>query len=512
MDIALSAGSISAWTGEGIAIATYAFEGKPTGALAAACDRWGDLLRDAIADEEFTGESGTSVAVRLSGDVRKVLVVGLGEPSKVTLDSWRVAAAKVVRWAKQVKCQTLAFEAPAFNQDRPTTAAAIAEGLLLAHHHDKRFKSGQDEKKPDIAIERVELLGHEAPDEAEATQAAIAMARYGCEGAILARELVSAPANLVTPLALAETAKAIAAQHGDCMTVKILERDDCQALHMGAFLAVAQASELPPKFIHLTYRDPAAATPHRKLAIVGKGLTFDSGGLNIKAGAGSGIEMMKTDMGGAAATLGAAKAIAQIRPRGLEIHFLIAACENMISGKAIHPGDVVTASNGRTIEVNNTDAEGRLTLADALVYGDRLGVDAIVDLATLTGACVVALGDAIAGLWTNDEDLGTRLETAARHAGESIWRMPLEASYFEQMKSVVADFKNTGGRAGGAITAALFLQKFVERTPAWAHLDIAGPVWAEKESGYTNAGGTGYAVRTLVRWAMGYEVWENSED
>jgi leucyl aminopeptidase len=212
--------------------------------------------------------------------------------------------------------------------------------------------------------------------------------------------------------------------------------------------------------------------------------------------------MMKTDMGGAAATLGAASAIAQLRPSEIEVHFIIAACENMISGKAIHPGDILTASNGKTIEVNNTDAEGRLTLADALVYADKLGVDAIVDLATLTGACVVALGDSIAGLWSTSEELAAQIQSASQKAGEKFWRMPLEEPYFDQMKSVVADFKNTGSRMGGSITAALFLKHFVDKTPAWAHLDVAGPVWTEKENGYLNAGGTGYPVRTLVNLIM----------
>jgi leucyl aminopeptidase len=207
---------------------------------------------------------------------------------------------------------------------------------------------------------------------------------------------------------------------------------------------------------------------------------------------------MKTDMGGSAAALGTAKAIAHLQPTDIEVHFIVAACENMINGSAMHPGDILTASNGKTIEVNNTDAEGRLTLADALVYADKLGVDAIVDLATLTGACVVALGETIAGMWSIDDDWAEAIAKAAKDAGEKFWRMPLEDPYFDQLKSVIADFKNTGSRAGGAITGALFLKQFVEKTKAWAHLDVAGPVWIERESGYNNAGGTGFAVRTLV--------------
>jgi len=295
---------------------------------------------------------------------------------------------------------------------------------------------------------------------------------------------------------MAETAQVIATEHG--LQVSILEREECEQLGMGAFLGVAQASELPPKFIHLTYKPEG--TPRRKVAIVGKGLTFDSGGLNIKAGPGSSIEGMKMDMGGAAATLGAAKAIAMLQP-DVEVHFISAVTENMISGRAMHPGDILKASNGKTIEVNNTDAEGRLTLADALVFADKLEVDAIVDLATLTGACVIALGDDIAGLWSSDQSLAAQLTQAAEMAGEKVWQMPLEEKYFEGMKSQLADMKNTGPRAGGSISAAMFLKQYVKETP-WAHLDIAGPVWADKENGYNNVGATGFGVRTLVNWVL----------
>jgi leucyl aminopeptidase len=294
---------------------------------------------------------------------------------------------------------------------------------------------------------------------------------------------------------MAETAEAIASEYG--LALEILEQEECEKLGMGAFLGVAQASDIPPKFIHMTYKPEG--TPRRKVAIVGKGLTFDSGGLNIK-GAGSGIETMKMDMGGAAATLGAAKAIGQIKP-DVEVHFVSAVTENMISGRAMHPGDILTASNGKTIEVNNTDAEGRLTLADALVFTEKLGVDAIVDLATLTGACIIALGNDIGGLWTTDDTVASQLKAASQSAGEKFWQMPMEEKYFEGLKSPIADMKNTGPRGGGAITAALFLKQFVKET-AWAHLDIAGPVWSDKEEGYNNAGATGFPVRTLVNWVL----------
>lgn len=446
-------------------------------------------LAELIEESEFKGKLGSSAVTRVGGQsaIRKVAVIGLGKTDALSLDHLRRGAAIALRVAKREKCQTLGLSFPVWQGDPAASAQAITEGMELAANQDIRFKSSSD--GADLKLKRVDLLG------LAGQEAAIARAKTICQGVILARELVSAPANVVTPITLAETAEAIAQDHG--LDLKILEKEDCEKLGMGAFLGVAQASDLPPKFIHLTYRPKG--TPRRKVAIIGKGLTFDSGGLNIKP-SGSGIEMMKTDMGGAAATLGAAKAIALLQP-DVEVHFISAATENMISGRAMHPGDILTASNGKTIEVNNTDAEGRLTLADALVYTDKLGVDAMVDLATLTGACIVALGDDVAGLWSDQDAIAQELTQAAQQAGEKVWRLPMEEKYFDGLKSVVADMKNTGPRAGGAITAALFLKQFVTTTP-WAHLDVAGPVWTEKEDGYNNPGGTGFAVRTLVNWVL----------
>jgi leucyl aminopeptidase len=357
----------------------------------------------------------------------------------------------------------------------------------LSLYADHRFRSEPD---PQPVPELVTLLG--LP---EGSDAALRSIDGLCAGVELARQLVAAPPNVATPAALADTAASIAADHG--LELKVLERSDCEALGMGAYLGVAQGSDLPPKFIHLTYR-PAGET-RRRVALVGKGLTFDSGGYNLKV-AGSQIEMMKYDMGGSAAVLGAMRAIAQIRPDGVEVHAIVASCENMISGGAMHPGAILTASNGKTIEINNTDAEGRLTLADALVYASKLEPDAIVDLATLTGACVIALGEEIAGLWSCSDGLAEALLAAGRAGGESFWRMPLRSSYKEGLKSAFADLKNTGPRPGGSITAALFLQDFVPKDLPWAHLDIAGTVWSDKGRGLDPAGATGFGVRTLVNW------------
>ncbi|PAX54103.1 leucyl aminopeptidase [Brunnivagina elsteri] len=490
MEVRATNNSLLEWSGDGLAVGLFEDATEITGDLAILDQKFAGVLKELIAEEEFKGKLGSTIVTRVGvgSSIRKVILVGLGKPDTLKIETLRRAAAAVARLAKKQKCKTLGISLPIANNDTAATTQAIAEAVQLALFQDTRFKSEPEEKT--TQVETVDLLG------LSGQEAAITRANQVTSGVILARELVAAPANSLTPITMAEIAQVIAKDHG--LQLEILEQADCEKLGMGAFLGVAQASEIPPKFIHLIYKP--VGTPRRKVAIVGKGLTFDSGGLNIK-GAGSGIETMKIDMGGAAATLGAAKAIAQIKP-DVEVHFISAVTENMISGRAMHPGDILTASNGKTIEVNNTDAEGRLTLADALVYADKLGVEAIVDLATLTGACVVALGEDIAGLFTPNDDLAKQLETAAESAGEKVWRLPMEEKYFEGLKSGIADMKNTGPRAGGSITASLFLKQFVKDTPAWAHLDVAGPVWADKENGINNPGATGYGVRTLVNWVL----------
>uniref|UniRef100_UPI0030D7D0D0 leucyl aminopeptidase n=2 Tax=Cyanothece sp. BG0011 TaxID=2082950 RepID=UPI0030D7D0D0 len=477
------------WSGDAIALGLFENETALAGDLSQLDEKLGGTIAEFIEEAEFEGKSGSSVVTRISGKspIRKLMLVGLGKKDELTLDTLRLTAATVARLGKTEKVKTLGINLPVVDNDASSTTAAIAEGIILSLHQDNRFKS-EPEDNP-LKLETVDILGVGEQNEA------VHQAQTLCSGVILARELVAAPANTVDPVTFAQTAQDLAQAYG--LDIEILEKDECEKRKMGAFLGVAKASDLPPKFIHLTYKP--TGTPKRKLAIVGKSLTFDSGGLNLKV-SGSGIETMKMDMGGGAATLGAAKAIAQLKP-DVEVHFVCAATENMISGKAMHPGDILTASNGKTIEVNNTDAEGRLTLADALVFAEELNVDAIVDLATLTGACIVALGDNISGLWSTDDTLAEEIKTASETAGEKFWVMPMEEKYFEGLKSPIADMKNTGPRAGGSITAALFLKQFIKETP-WAHLDIAGPVWADKENGVNNAGATGFPVRTLVNWVL----------
>ncbi len=475
------------WTGETLAISLFENASEVTGDLAKLDEILEGTITELISEAEFKGKLGSTIVARVGSKtpIRKIIILGLGKADDLKLDSVRLAGATIARIAKKQNCKNLAISLPIVNNDSAATAEAISEGILLALHLDNRFKSEPEDQGG--KLENIELLGLGTQTDA------INKANKIFEGVKLARELVAAPANTVTPVTFAQTAEEIAKAYN--MGLEILEKEECEKLGMGAFLGVALASDLPPKFIHITYKPQG--NPKRKLAIVGKSLTFDSGGYNIK-GVGSGIETMKMDMGGGAATLGAAKAIGELKPE-VEVHFICAATENMISGHGMHPGDILTASNGKTIEVNNTDAEGRLTLADALVFAEKLEVDAIVDLATLTGACLVALGDDIAGLWSTNEQLAEEIKQASVSAGEKFWQMPLEEKYFEMMKSPIADMKNTGSRAGGSITAALFLQQFIKDTP-WVHLDIAGPVWAKKENGVNNEGATGFPVRTLVNW------------
>ncbi len=479
--------SLLDFSGEGLAIGLFEDKLELTGDLEALDGKLSGLVSEIITEADFKGKPGSSIVTRVIGmGFKKLMIFGLGKSDKLKFETLRKVAGNMAKAARREKCKTVGVSLPVVNSNPAGTVQAIAEGIELALYKDVRFKSEKDES---TVVESASLIGFAGQE------AAIEKANIICSGVFLARELVAAPANVIDSVTFADMAIDLANTYG--LELKILEKADCEALNMGAFLGVARASDIPPKFIHMIYKP--AGTPRKRVAIVGKGLTFDSGGLNLKVGASS-IEMMKTDMGGAGATFGAAKAIAQLKP-DVEVHFISAVTENMINGNAMRPGDILTASNGKTIEIINTDAEGRLTLADSLVYADKLGVDAIVDLATLTGACVVALGNDIAGLWSPDNEFADQLIAAAESSGEKLWKMPFEESYFESMKSPIADMKNIGARTGGAISAAVFLKQYVKDT-TWAHMDVAGPVWTDKDKDYNPTGATGYGVRTLVDWVL----------
>ncbi|GAX25323.1 leucyl aminopeptidase [Fistulifera solaris] len=381
-------------------------------------------------------------------------------------------------------------------QLEPCAWTEVAFSFWTTLYKDMRFKGNPEKEKikeasGTVLVEFITMDDGSVQtvvEDALHRGASIARANY------MARDIVNAPHNVLNSLTLADTAERLANRY-PCLSCKILSSADCERLGMGAFLGVARGSETEAQFIHMTYRPRKGRGNLHKLGIIGKGLLFDTGGYNIKT---SMMEMMKFDCGGAAAVFGAALALAELEPQGVEVHFIVAACENMISERACVPSDVLVASNGKTIEVLNTDAEGRLTMADALVYADKeVQCEEIVELSTLTGACMVALGSAVAGLWVDSDDLADSLIRASEATGEQIWRMPLVDDYKEDLNSKVADIKNLGGRYGGAISAALFLQNFVDANKPFAHIDIAGPVWNFKTSQ-----ASGYGVKLLVEWVQ----------
>ncbi|XOB98123.1 leucyl aminopeptidase [Deinococcota bacterium DY0809b] len=439
----------------------------------------GGALTRILKETRFKGEFGTTLYVPLAGV--QVLLVGLGKRRGHRLGDVRRAGVKVAEVAVERGVREVAVEnflAERFGKRE--TSRVLAEGLLLGAY---RFTKYQSEAKPPRA--RFVIAQGYGP----VVEAAAAVA----EGVWLARDLVNEPPNVLNPVELARRAEKVAAEAG--LEVRVLGPEEIQELGMGAYWAVAKGSANEPRFIELVYRPEDE--PVRKLALVGKGLTFDTGGYSLKPP--ESMKTMKGDMAGAAAVIGAMKAIAALKPP-VEVRAYVAAAENMISGHAYRVDDVIRAMNGKTIEVLNTDAEGRLTLADALAYASRAEPDAIVELSTLTGSCVVALGREVAGLFAADEALGREVQRAAEAAGEKVWPMPMEEAYKRKLKSKVADLANVGDRAGGAIQAALFLAEFADAP--FVHLDIAGPGFAPaaEDHAFGPAGGTGFGVRTLVEW------------
>ncbi len=443
-------------------------------------------ISEKIIKQNFKGEKGQNLCFDFLGEkLNSFSLIGLGKKNTLSNDALRKYLSDFARKISDRE-NKISILLPWQYLDKDAIKTAF-EAIRLSTYKDNRFNKKKDEKNK---LQEVEFIVED-----KLSSISFKESESLCEGVEFARKLVAAPPNSLTPLEMSIKAEEIAKSHD--LEVKILEKEQCKELKMGAYLAVAKGSDLDPKFIHLIYKPKGPI--RKKIALVGKGLTFDSGGYNLKVGA-SQIEMMKYDMGGSAAVLGAAKALGGIKPEGIEIHFIVAACENMINGSAVHPGDVIKASNGKTIEINNTDAEGRLTLADALTYASNLKPDTIIDLATLTGACVIALGNDIAGLWSNNDTLANEIVESGKTAGEIIWQMPLQDSYRDGLKSHIADMKNTGPRPGGSITAALFLEEFFDQNINWAHIDIAGTCWTDKNKGINPSGATGFGVRTLVQW------------
>lgn len=438
--------------------------------------------------EDFKGKSKETVVVDTDTGYKRLLVAGIsGDTKEATVFDLQQTIATAMGVVKGTKRKDIAVSI------RPAwSIQAVVEAILLSTYTFNKYKS----KNEDKAIEKVIIL---APD-AQRTkfQKGIEAGINFSQATMFARDLVNEPAEVMNPTVLAQTAKDIAGKNKN-IHLTLYEKKEIAKLGMNAFLGVSQGSDSPPKFIRLHYKPEGS---RKKIVIVGKGITFDTGGLSLKPG--HSMETMKCDMAGAAAVLGVFSVISEINVN-VEVVGLIAACENMPSGKALRPGDILKAMNGKTIEVLNTDAEGRLTLADVLSFAVlKEKPDGIIDLATLTGAMMVALGEDITGLFGNDNRLIELLKKAANEAGEPVWHMPLPVTYLPLIKSNIADLRNTSkGKYGGAITAALFLQEFVGKTP-WVHLDIAGPAFAEKNTPLAPYGGTGFGVRLLLRLLTNY--------
>lgn len=445
----------------------------------------GGGLAEFMEETGFEAKPGEALAVPTGGRLgaKAVILVGVGDPAKVDLDALRRAGATVARRAG--KCQTLAttlLDIAPEGVDRVDAAQALAEGIGLGTYKFLRYKGEGEPSK----LRRVTIVG----DGGAKVRSALQRAARVAEAVAWARDLVNEPSAGKSPADIAALARKVGRASG--LEVEVLSGAKLAAQRLGGVIGVGQGSERPPRFVRLSY-EPAGAKA--TVALVGKGVVFDSGGLSIKPA--SGMETMKTDMSGAAAVIAAMSAL-----RDLDVKVrVVGYCplvENMPSGSAIRPGDVLRMRNGKTVEVLNTDAEGRLILADALAMASEAKPDAIVDLATLTGACMVALGEKIAGLMGNDDALLEQVRAAAGRSGEPVWPLPLPEEYRKLLDSEVADLKNiSGGSYGGALTAGLFLREFVAGRP-WVHVDIAGPARASNDDGVNPKGGTGFGVRTIL--------------
>ncbi len=457
-------------------------------------------LTDLIEPGDWSGKAKQTLLIYPRGALpaRRALLIGLGKRSSPDLDQVREVAALATQRARELKVERFAFALPVVPDQTPeTVAAAIAEGSLLGGYRFLEYKS---DLKPEDRREVDELTLVAPVDAAEEAARGVARGGAVARGVNLARDLANLPPNDLTPARLAERARELAAAFD--LPITVLGPAEMREQGFGGILAVGQGSVNEPRFIAIDYGVQYAGAP--TICLVGKGMTFDSGGISIKPA--ENMDAMKMDMSGAAAVLGALHAIAEMQ-LPLHVVALIGAAENMPGGSAYRPGDILKTLSGKTIEVLNTDAEGRIVLADALAYAQRYNPSAIIDLATLTGAIGVALGPHAIGLFANDDALAQRLLRAGEAAGERAWQLPLWQPYREMVKSEIADVRNTAGRQGGAITAAAFLNAFVGDYP-WVHLDIAGTAWTDaKPKAYQPKGATGVGVRLLLQalrdWTQG---------
>jgi leucyl aminopeptidase len=504
VDVSIKAGSIQEVDADAIVVNLFEGATEPGGATGAVDRALNGALRELIAGGDVQGKLNETAMIYPRGTIpaRRVVVVGLGPQAGFDLDAARQAAAAAARRAREAGARTLASIVHGGGRGGlvlEQAAQAVVEGAILGlYRYQAPGLVVRD--RADRQVDSLTLVEFEA-SRLEEVERGARIGQAVAEATSLARDLANRPANVITPTELAETARRIANDHG--MQVQVFDREQMAEMKMGALLSVARGASQPPKFIVLEY-NPSGGTD-APLVLVGKGITFDSGGISIKPT--EKMEQMRGDMSGAAAVLGAMQAIGAF---GLpkRVIGIVPATENMPGGSAYHPGDIVTASNGVTIEIISTDAEGRLILADALAYAQRYRPAAIIDVATLTGAIMVALGHYTSGFYANDDGLAAAVSAGGRAGGEPMWRMPLDPFYDRQISTPFADLRNTGGRPGGSVTAARFLARFAGTQP-WAHLDIAGTHWWENDIAYPKKpyyvrGNTGVGVQTLVEVLRGW--------
>ncbi len=467
-----------------LAVGLYKDEAPP--------DTLAATVEASLPDGDFSGKEGET-SLLYPGDgisASRLLLVGLGERASYTPEKLRRSAATIAKKARSVKLQEAAFVLPTLDGiDTESTARAAAEGATLGLYRFDRYKTGEEDGHE---VGEISLIFGTDADEEQASSGAETGEKLAA-GASLARDLANEPSNTATPEYLAETARGIAGRHG--MNVTVLNRSAIEDEGLNGLATVGRSASNEPRFIVLEHLKGGDAPP---LVLVGKAVTFDSGGISIKPS--GGMDEMKFDMSGGAAVLGAMETVGAL-DLPLNVVALVPATENLPGGDAFKPGDVLKLHSGKTTEILSTDAEGRLILADALSYARRYDPAAVIDCATLTGACVIALGHHASGLMGNDEDLISEVQTAGEKSGERAWPLPLFEEYTEQIKGDTADIKNTGGRPGGTLTAGAFLKEFATEYP-WAHLDIAGTAWGRTNS-YTPKGATGTPARLLVEFLMG---------
>jgi leucyl aminopeptidase len=452
-------------------------------------------LAELLASSEITGKAFETVLLHHPQGLKakRLLAVGAGKAAGFSHVELRKAAGAVLRFLKPKMIRSCAIAVPELSDGAEDAIRSIVEGAYVADFDPDTYRSD----RKDLSMKEVTVVAPQGSDQAK-LQRALEQARVIGESQNFTRELVNEPSNRLTPTMFAERARKMCESVG--LKCEIMGPDKIKAMKMGAFWSVAQGSDEEPRLIVMRY-EPQGAPEKPVLGLVGKGITFDTGGISIKPA--DGMEKMKYDMAGGAAMIGAMRAIAQLKPK-IKVIGIVCATENMPSGKAQKPGDVQIAMSGKSIEIINTDAEGRLVLADGLHYARTLGCTHLIDAATLTGACVVALGYAHAGVFSNDEEAYQHFTRALDRSGEKFWRLPVDSDYTDMIRSSIADIMNTGGRWGGASTAAAFLKEFVDTTP-WIHLDIAGTAWMEENKSWIAKGPSGIAVRSIVEWVKSYD-------